>query len=130
MDAAQALAELTELSSQIERAVVLRADGSILGSTPGETAGAESLATAARDLLAAASELRSTPQDVSRVEVELAEGAFFVLQEGGRAIAAATGPRPTAGLVAYDLRTCLERISEPGKPKRRRAAKPAPEGNE
>jgi predicted regulator of Ras-like GTPase activity (Roadblock/LC7/MglB family) len=127
MDAAQALAELTELSSQIERAVVLRADGSVLGSTPSGDAGEESLASAALDLLAAAFELRSTPQEVTRVEVELAEGALFVLSEGGRTIAAVTGPQPTAGLVAYDLRTCLERVSEPEKPKRRRAAKPSSE---
>jgi predicted regulator of Ras-like GTPase activity (Roadblock/LC7/MglB family) len=130
MDAAQALAELTELSSQIERAVVLRADGSVLGSTPGGDAKADSLATAALELLAAAFELRSTPQEVSRVEVELAEGALFVLSEGGRTIAAVTGPQPTAGLVAYDLRTCLERVSEPEKPKRRRAAKPSGEAEE
>jgi predicted regulator of Ras-like GTPase activity (Roadblock/LC7/MglB family) len=127
MDAAQALAELTELSSQIERAVVLRADGSVLGSTPGGDANADVLATAALELLAAAFELRSTPQEVSRVEVELAEGALFVLSEGGRTIAAVTGSQPTAGLVAYDLRTCLERVSEPEKPKRRRAAKAASE---
>jgi len=125
MDAAQALAELTELSSQVERAVALRADGSVLASTPDDPAGAEPLATAALGLLAAAFELRSIPQEVSRVEVELAEGALFVLHEGGRTIAAVTGPQPTSGLVVYDLRTCLQRISEPEKPKRRRAAKEA-----
>jgi predicted regulator of Ras-like GTPase activity (Roadblock/LC7/MglB family) len=126
MDAAQALAELRELSSQIERAVVLRADGSVLGSIPdGPDAGA-SLAAAALALLAAAFELRSSPQEVTRVEVELAEGALFVLHENGRTIAAATGPQPTAGLVVYDLRTCLQRISEPEKPKRRRPPRETP----
>ena len=127
MDAAQALAELTELSSQIERAVLLRADGSVLGATPDDAGAAEPLATAALELLAAAFELRSTPQEVSRVEVELAEGALFVLHEGGRTIAAVTGPQPTSGLVVYDLRTCLERVTEPDKPKRRRTTKAAPE---
>ena len=125
MDAAEALAELTELSSQVERAVVLRADGSVLASTPDDDASAQSLATAALELLAVAFELRSAPQEVSRVEVELAEGALFVLHEDGRTIAAITGPEPTSGLVAYDLRTCLQRISEPEKPKRRRATKAA-----
>ena len=43
--------------------------------------------------------------DVTRAEVELAEGGLFVLREGGRTIAATTGPNPTSGLVAYDLRT-------------------------
>jgi hypothetical protein len=50
--------------------------------------------------------------------VELAEGAVFVLKEHGRTIAATTGSEPTAGLVVYDLRTCLQRMDEP-KPKRR-----------
>lgn len=124
MDAAQALAELTELSSQVERAVVLRADGSVLGSIPEDADASALLARAGLDVLAAAFELRSTPQEVTRVDVELEEGALFVLREGGRTIAAVTGPQPTAGLVAYDLRTCLERI-EPDKPKRRSRAKAA-----
>jgi predicted regulator of Ras-like GTPase activity (Roadblock/LC7/MglB family) len=124
MDAAQALAELAELSSQVERAVVLRPDGSVLAATPEDDAAAPTLARAALDVLATAFELRSSPQEVTRVEVELEEGALFVLREGGRTIAAVTGPQPTAGLVAYDLRTCLERI-EPDKPKRRSRAKAA-----
>jgi hypothetical protein len=130
MDAAQALSELTELSSQVERAVVLRGDGSVLAATPDDPEAAQRIATPALDLLAAAFELRSTPEEVTRVEVELREGAFFVLHEGGRTIAATTGPQPTAGLVVYDLRTCLQRITEPEKPKRRRSVKPAPEESE
>jgi hypothetical protein len=61
---------------------------------------------------------------VTRVEVELADGAVFLLREGERTIVGVTGPRPTAGLVAYDLRTCLQAIDEAPKPKRRRSAKP------
>ena len=125
MDAAQALAELTELSSQVVRAVVLRADGSVLAATPDDAAASAPLAAAALAVIATAFELRSTPQEVTRVEVELEEGALFVLREGGRTIAAVTGPQPTAGLVVYDLRTCLERITEPDKPKRRSRAKAA-----
>jgi len=129
MDAAQALAELTELSSQVERAVVFRADGSVLGSTLDDSAATESLRATALELVAEASALRSSPAEVTRVEVELAEGAVFVLREGGRTIVATTRPQPTAVLVAYDLRTCLQRIDEPEKPKRRRAArKPKKEG--
>lgn len=130
MDAAQALAELTELSSQIERAVVLRTDGSVLGSTLDDSA-TETLARTALELVAAAFELRPASDEVTRVEVELVEGAVFVLREGGRTIAATTRPQPTAGLVAYDLRTCLQRIDEPAKPKRRRTAKkPKAEGED
>lgn len=130
MQAADALSELRELSAQIERAVVLREDGSLLAATPDEPAAAERLAAAARELCAAAAELRSGGPEVARVEVELAEGALFVVREGGRTIAARTCPRPTAGLVVYDLRTCLERLREaeaaagaaPGRRPRRRPA--------
>ena len=120
MDVAHALAELTELSSHVERAVVLDAGGTVLGSTPADGGAREALARSALDLVAAARDLRSSAGEVTRVEVELAEGALFVIREGDRMIAATTGPRPTAGLVAYDLRTCLHGIDEGEKPKRRR----------
>jgi len=121
MDVAHALAELTELSSHVERAVVLDAGGTVLGSTLADAEATEALARSALDLVAAARDLRSSADDVTRVEVELAAGAVFVIREGGRMIGATTGPRPTAGLVAYDLRTCLHGIDEEEKPKPRRA---------
>jgi len=119
MDATQALAELAELSSQVEHAVVLDAKGSVLASTGGDR---DALARAALDLLAAAGELHPSAGDVTRAEVELAEGGVFVLRDSSRTIAATTGPNPTSGLVAYDLRTCLQGIDEE-KPKRRRATR-------
>ena len=119
MDAAQALAELMELSSQIEAAVVLGADGAVVAARP-EGAGTESLARTALDLVGAAFDLGSR-QEVTRVEVELADGAVFVLRENGRTIAARTGPEPAAGLVVYDLRTCLHSITD--EPKKRRSTK-------
>lgn len=123
MDVAQALAELTELSSQVERAVVLDSDGAVLGSTLPDDGATEKLATAARGLVAAAANLHSGASEVTRVEVELSGGAVFVLRENSRTIAAVTGPRPTAGLVAYDLRTCLHALGDAPKPKRRRSPK-------
>jgi hypothetical protein len=125
MDAAQALAELSELSSQVERAVVLEAGGEILAGTDDDRAEQEALAGAALALVAAAGELHATASEVARAEVELAEGGLFVLREGGRTIGATTCPGPTSGLVVYDLRTCLHAID--AKPKRRRAAKKAAE---
>jgi predicted regulator of Ras-like GTPase activity (Roadblock/LC7/MglB family) len=130
MDATQALADLKELSSQVERAVVLEDGGEIMAATDDDPAEAQALADAARRLLSAAGELHATAADVSRAEVELAEGGLFVLREGGRTIAATTGPTPTSGLVVYDLRTCLHKIDEKPKPKprpRRAAKKPKPE---
>jgi hypothetical protein len=122
MDPAQALAELTDLSSQVVRVVVLEQGGEVLGATDDDLVEAEALAGAALALVAAAADLSSAGGEVGRVEVELSEGGLFVLREGGRTIAATTGPGPTAGLVAYDLRTCLHAIEQ--KPKRRRARKP------
>ena len=123
MDVAAALERLLQDSSQVERAVVLDATGSVLGSTLGDDAAADRLATAARELAAAAGELHATPDEVTRVEVELGDGAVFVFREGQRTIAAVTGAKPTAGLVAYDLRTCLHAIDDAPKPRRRRTAK-------
>jgi predicted regulator of Ras-like GTPase activity (Roadblock/LC7/MglB family) len=116
VEAAEALAELAELSSQVEHALVLRADGSVLAATP-EASSPEVLANAALELIAVAFELRSTPDEVTRVEVELERGGVFVLRDGGRTIAATKSPGATPGLVVYDLRTCLHAIDE-GKPKR------------
>jgi predicted regulator of Ras-like GTPase activity (Roadblock/LC7/MglB family) len=124
MNAAQALAELKELSTQIGSAVVLGVDGEVLASSYEDPALANPLARSALDLVGAATELSSQPRVVTRVEVELEDGALFVLREGGKTIAATTGPAPTSGLVVYDLRTCLHGISEPP-PKRRRASRKA-----
>lgn len=121
MTAEQALTELMDLSSQVEAALVLRGDGSVLASSSEETATTDSLARSALDLVAAAFELRSG-QEVTRVEVELDEGGVFVLRDGGRTIAARTAPGATPGLVVYDLRTCLHNIDDT-KPKRQRKAK-------
>ena len=124
MDAAGALERLKQDSSQVERAVVLGGDGAVLGSTSSDDAASERLASVARDLAAAAGDLHASSDEVTRVEVELAEGAVFVIREGERTIAAVTGSEPTAGLVAYDLRTCLHAIDDAPKPRRRRTAKP------
>ena len=122
MDAADALRELTELSTQIESAVVLRADGAVLASTLEDPASEAALASSTLELMAAAFELNARPREVTRVEVELESGAFIALRDGGRTIAATTGPQPTSGLVVYDLRTCLAGITEPEQPKKKKRA--------
>jgi len=134
MDAAQALTELMQLSTQVETAVVLGADGTALASSPEGSAAASALAASAHELLSAASDLGSK-QEVTRVEVELADGAVFVVSEGGRTVAARTSPEPAAGLVVYDLRTCLRSIED--EPKKKRTARKSkseseakPEGEE
>jgi predicted regulator of Ras-like GTPase activity (Roadblock/LC7/MglB family) len=122
MDAAQALRELRELSSQITAAIVLDADGSVLATSPDDPTASASLTASTLELVTAAADLGADGGDVTRVEVELEEGAVFVVREGGITIAATTGPKPTSGLVVYDLRTCAQSI-QPSEPKKRRSTR-------
>ena len=87
------------------------------------------MAATTRELVGAAADLGADGRDVTRVEVELDEGAIFVVREGEHTVAATTGPSPTSGLVVYDLRTCAQAIT-PGEPKKRRARKPKDEPSE
>ena len=73
------------------------------------------------ELVAAAADLGADGSDVTRVEVELEEGAVFVVREGGVTVGAITGPKPTSGLVVYDLRTCAQSIQPAEQPKKRRS---------
>jgi predicted regulator of Ras-like GTPase activity (Roadblock/LC7/MglB family) len=119
VDAAQALADLTEISSQIEAAVLFDAGGAVQGSTVAEEPKAQRLAEAAARLLERADAVRSEDVEVTQVEASLADGCVFVVRDGDRRIAATTVANPTVGLVFYDLKSCL-RDSTPEKPKRKR----------
>jgi predicted regulator of Ras-like GTPase activity (Roadblock/LC7/MglB family) len=126
MEAAQAIRELMELSSQITAAIALGEDGSVLASSSADEAATASLFASTLELVSAAADLGPDGGDVTRVEVELDEGALFVVREGGRTVAATTGPKPTSGLVVYDLRTCAQAIETSPK-KRRSTRKPKEE---
>jgi predicted regulator of Ras-like GTPase activity (Roadblock/LC7/MglB family) len=121
MDAAQALADLTEISSQIEAAVLFDEGGAVLGSTLADEAAARSLAEGAAGLLDGAAALRSGEAAVTQLEASTHTGSVFVVRDGSRRIAATTGPSPTVGLVFYDLKSCLRGTAEaaPAKPKPR-----------
>lgn len=123
MDVAQALADLTEISSQIEAAVLFDADGSVGGSTLVGEAKAERLAEAAATLLERADAVRSGEVAVTQVEAALADGCVFVVRDGDRRIAATTVANPTVGLVFYDLKSCLRDSAPEEKPKRKRTTK-------
>ena len=125
MDAAQALGELTELSSQITAAVALGADGALLAGSPADAS--DSLAASTLELISAAAELGSDGTYPTRVEVELDDGAMFVVREQDVTVAATTGPSPTSGLVVYDLRTCAQAIVASAPKKRRPSRKPKEE---
>ena len=107
MDAAQALSDLTEISSQIEAAIVLDADGSTLASTLDEQRGAE-LARTAQELLAAVGAPPASEEgELAQAEIATVDGSVFLVRDEQRTIAATTGPEPTVGLVFYDLKSCL-----------------------
>src|SRR5919198_378983 len=106
MDAAQALSDLTEISSQIQAAVVLESDGSALASTLDEARSKE-LAHAVQELLAAVEPVSGDDRKLAQLEVSTSEGSVFVVKGEGRTIAATTAPEPTVGLVFYDLKSCL-----------------------
>jgi predicted regulator of Ras-like GTPase activity (Roadblock/LC7/MglB family) len=109
VDAAKALADLVEISSQIESAVLAGADGAVFAATLADTPRAEAMAKEARELLAVAAGPGGTP---SQVEVSFHEGCVFVVTDGERLVVAVTGRDPTAGLVFYDLKTCLRLSAE------------------
>jgi predicted regulator of Ras-like GTPase activity (Roadblock/LC7/MglB family) len=130
MDAAQALADLTEISSQIEAAVLFAADGAVLGSTGADGDAAAELARGAGELLEHAAGLRGEGGTVTQVEASTPEGGVFVVRDGERGIVALTAPNPTVGLVFYDLKSCLRGAGGEEKPKRRRRAAKQEEGGD
>lgn len=110
MDAAQALADLVEISTQIETAVLVDAQGKVAATNLADGSRADSLASAARDLLAAADESMSgseRSEKLVQLQAATPEGCVFVARDDERVVAAVTVPDPTVGLVFYDLKTCL-----------------------
>jgi hypothetical protein len=128
MDAARAIADLTEISPQVRDVVVIGPGGSPAGSNLADEAAEQRLADGARRLVEGAEALRP---GVAQLEAATLAGSVFVVRDGERLIAATTTPEPTVGLVFYDLKTCLRSIetgdgspeqeSAPSKPTRRRA---------
>lgn len=131
MEAAQALADLTEISSQIEGAVLADAAGSVVASTFSDDESAAGVAKAAVELLAAAEEERGDrSQPLVQLQAAFPEGSVFVVRDEQNFVAAVTGAEPTVGLVFYDLKTCLRLVGEDDaakKPARRRRKKEAAE---
>jgi predicted regulator of Ras-like GTPase activity (Roadblock/LC7/MglB family) len=124
MDAQQALADLTEISSQIQAAVVFDDTGKVAASTVGNAAAADDLANAAGRLLAAAEEIKTGESALTQLEVATGEGSVFVVRDGTTCVAATTAGNPTVGLVFYDLKSVLRSVkTEAKRPTRKRATK-------
>jgi predicted regulator of Ras-like GTPase activity (Roadblock/LC7/MglB family) len=114
--AAQALADLTEISTQVQAAVVFDREGTVLGSTlDDERAGR--LAGTALELARAAEDARPEgAPELAQLDITLRDGSVFVVVDHDRLIAATTAPEPTVGLVYYDLKNCLRGLSEEAEP--------------
>ena len=130
VEAAQALADLIEISAQIEAAVLASEDGTVVGSTFSETEAGERFAEAAAELLgSAAGPEREGLQELVQLQALTPQGCVFVVRDGGHFVAALTGRDPTVGLVFYDLKTCLRLVgqdkAEAKKPARKTAKKEA-----
>jgi predicted regulator of Ras-like GTPase activity (Roadblock/LC7/MglB family) len=123
MDAARALADLVEISSQIEAVVLIDAEGAVEATTVADPERAAELARVAQEIAAGAAALDE--RDASQIEVALLEGSVFVVRSEGRTILATTRPDPTVGLVLYDLRSCLRNAAGAGPKPKRRARKKA-----
>jgi predicted regulator of Ras-like GTPase activity (Roadblock/LC7/MglB family) len=120
-ETARALADLTEISTQIKTAVVLDREGTVLAATVDDDR-AGRLAGAALELFRAAEE--KGEQELVQLDAALQGGSVFVVRDADRLIAATTSPEPTVGLVFYDLKSCLRGLGEqPAKPKPRAAPK-------
>jgi predicted regulator of Ras-like GTPase activity (Roadblock/LC7/MglB family) len=115
MDAAQALADIVEISSQIEIVVLLSTDGAVEASTLTDPVRIAALGATAQEILARAAALDA--REAQQLELSLLEGSVFVVRSGGRTILATTRPDPTVGLVLYDLRSCLRNLAEEAPPK-------------
>ena len=86
-------------------------EGAVEAARAAEDERARRLAAAGAELFAEASSLRPEVA-VERVHVDLGHGSLVAVSDGARTIVARTVPEPTAGLVAFDLRTALRRIGE------------------
>lgn len=112
MDAARALADLVEISPQIEAAAVLGGDGEIAGTVGVPEARAAVLARSVRELIDGAGAFRGEASRVTQLHAELGDGQVFAVTGDVRTIVAVTGERAAPGLLFYDLKRCLAAVAD------------------
>jgi predicted regulator of Ras-like GTPase activity (Roadblock/LC7/MglB family) len=117
-----ALDELTQISSQIRSAALFDDKGKVIASTLADDR-ATRFAAGALALFEEAQ--RAGEGEPMQLEAATAAGSLFVVRDGKTLIAASTSPEPTAGLVFYDLKSCLRSAAKP-KPKAKARAKATP----
>jgi hypothetical protein len=115
VDAERALADLLELSEDVEAAAVLDGDWRVLASNldPGAAA---ALAARVDELVREAERVKpGADARLTRLHAHTRAGSLFVVRDGERAVAA-TAPRSSAaGLVVHDLHACLRELAAGGR---------------
>jgi len=120
MDAGQALSELTEISSQIDFALIFDARGDLIEATLTDRQRAESLAFGAAALLACTTRAAGSERgEPIQVELIYPEGSLLFLRQDALRIVALTSADPISGLAFFELRACLRKLADT-KPSRRR----------
>jgi predicted regulator of Ras-like GTPase activity (Roadblock/LC7/MglB family) len=114
MDPAESLADLKQISTQIERAVIVRHDGSVAAATVADEDVARRIAEAGVRLWESADRARRDlgRPELSQLEVATGDGSVFAVRDDAHLIVAVTAPEPTVGLIFYDLKTCLRNLRE------------------
>jgi predicted regulator of Ras-like GTPase activity (Roadblock/LC7/MglB family) len=113
VEAGRALADLVEISPQIEAAAVVAGDGTVAGAVGVPANRADSFARAARELLERAAAFRSDGTRVTQIHAALDGGEVFaVTGADGRIVVAVVSERTAPGLVFYDLKRCLAAAGE------------------
>jgi hypothetical protein len=113
MEAARALADLVEISPQIDAAAIVSGEGELAGSIGVPEARAGVLARSVLELLDGAAAFRGDESRVTQLHAELAAGDLFAVNGvDGQTIVAVTGGRVPPGLVFYDLKRCLAVVAD------------------
>jgi predicted regulator of Ras-like GTPase activity (Roadblock/LC7/MglB family) len=134
VEPAEALADLTEISTQIRLAVLVDEKGELVASAGVDATSAGNVAALARQLLAAAEEAMGgagARERLVQIQAALSDGCVFLVQDDGKLVAAVTVAEPTVGLVFYDLKTCLRQVAGENlapQPKAREGSKKAENG--
>ena len=132
VEAAEALADLTEISTQIRLAVLVDERGELVASAGAEPAQADTVARLVRELLSAAEDAMGGAQareELVQLQASTPGGCVFLVRDEGRLVASVTVPEPTAGLVFFDLKSCLRAAAAEagdGKPRPRASRKREP----
>jgi hypothetical protein len=110
MDAKSLLADLLEVSGQVEAAAIVTRAGEVVAGTDEESASA--LGTAIHSLAGSANDVSGpTDQALVQLQVSLSGSCVFIAQDEQHSIGCVTVPHPTAGLVFYDLKSTLRRLA-------------------